>query len=92
MPDFGPEYALKTFCIVGGDGSEPAIGAASIIAKVCRDRWMSRLHAVYPGYGFDRHKGYATQAHRDALVELGPCPEHRLTFRPVSGCTKVAKP
>lgn len=69
--------------IIGGDASERTIMAASILAKVSRDRHMLALHQRWPGYGFDEHKGYATPAHRDALVRLGPCPEHRRSFAPV---------
>ncbi len=69
--------------IVGGDASEPAIAAASILAKVGRDRALTVLDTQWPGYGFARHKGYPTKAHLAALRELGPCPEHRRSFRPV---------
>lgn len=69
--------------IIGGDASEPAIMAASILAKVARDRRMLEVHAHYPQYGFDRHKGYPSPAHREALHRLGPCPEHRRSFAPV---------
>ena len=69
--------------IIGGDASERTIMAASILAKVARDRHMLTLHQRWPGYGFDEHKGYATPAHRDALARLGPCPEHRRSFAPV---------
>ena len=69
--------------VIGGDGSDRAIMAASILAKVTRDRHMLALHQRWPGYGFDEHKGYATPAHRDALSRLGPCPEHRRSFAPV---------
>lgn len=69
--------------IVGGDALEPAISAASILAKVSRDRWMVELDREYPGYGFADHKGYATPAHLDALKRLGPCPQHRRSFAPV---------
>lgn len=69
--------------IVGGDGSERSIMAASILAKVARDRHMRELHARWPGYGFDAHKGYATPAHRAALARLGPCPAHRRSYAPV---------
>lgn len=69
--------------IVGGDGIEPAISAASILAKVSRDRWMVELDREYPGYGFAEHKGYATPFHLDALKRLGPCPQHRRSFAPV---------
>lgn len=69
--------------IVGGDALEPAIMAASILAKVSRDRLMVELHARYPRYGFDVHKGYPTPAHLAALARHGPCPQHRRSFAPV---------
>jgi ribonuclease HII len=69
--------------IIGGDASERAIMAASILAKIARDRHMRELHARWPGYGFDEHKGYATPAHREALFRLGPCPAHRRSYAPV---------
>lgn len=69
--------------LVGGDGREPAIMAASILAKVARDARMRALHAQHPQYGFDRHKGYPSPAHLAALREHGPCPEHRRSFAPV---------
>ncbi len=69
--------------IVGGDGSEPAIAAASILAKVTRDREMVALDAHYPGYGLARHKGYPTRRHLEALRELGASPIHRRSFGPV---------
>lgn len=69
--------------IVGGDALEPAIMAASILAKVARDRLMTGLHAQHPHYGFDVHKGYPTAAHLAALSLHGPCPHHRHSFAPV---------
>ena len=69
--------------IVGGDALEPAISAASILAKVSRDRLMVGLDAVHPGYGFAIHKGYPTPAHLNALQQLGPCVQHRRSFAPV---------
>ncbi|KAF1686491.1 ribonuclease HII [Pseudoxanthomonas broegbernensis] len=69
--------------LVGGDALEPAIMAASILAKVARDRLMCRLHAEHPQYGFDLHKGYPTPAHLAALSLHGPCPHHRRSFAPV---------
>lgn len=69
--------------VVGGDASEPAISAASILAKVARDRLMIALDAVHPGYGFARHKGYPTPEHLDCLSRLGPCAQHRRSFAPV---------
>jgi ribonuclease HII len=78
-----PVCACPVQTIVRGDASVPAIGAASILAKVARDRLMCQLDQAYPGYGFALHKGYPTQCHRAALRQLGPCPEHRRTFGPV---------
>ncbi|MBP6763699.1 MAG: ribonuclease HII, partial [Rubrivivax sp.] len=59
------------------------ISAASILAKVQRDRWCQELHARHPDYGFDKHKGYPTPEHLAALQRLGPCPEHRRSYAPV---------
>jgi len=78
-----PRLACAAEAVVGGDGSVPVIGAASILAKVARDREMLLLDARYPGYGFARHKGYPTREHMAALRELGPCERHRRSFRPV---------
>jgi ribonuclease HII len=72
--------------MVGGDGKEPAIGAASIIAKVTRDRLMIALHAEHPQYGFDAHKGYPSPDHLAALARHGPCPAHRRSYAPVRAC------
>jgi ribonuclease HII len=69
--------------IVDGDALEPAISAASILAKVARDKIMTEFDALHPGYGFARHKGYATPEHLAALDRLGPCPLHRPSFAPV---------
>lgn len=69
--------------VVGGDATIPAISAASILAKVARDEYMTALDARYPGYGFARNKGYPTREHLEALYRLGPCPEHRRSFAPV---------
>ena len=65
---------------------EPAIMAASILAKVARDRHMRELHPQWPQYGFDRHKGYATPEHLAALARVGPCTQHRRSFAPVRDC------
>lgn len=75
--------ACPVSALVGGDALEPTISAASILAKTERDLLMLRLHERYPQYAFDRHKGYPTPAHMDALRNHGPCPEHRRTFAPV---------
>lgn len=72
------ELPEKAF--VKGDSLYPCISAASVLAKVARDRYMLELHQKYPQYGFDRHKGYGTQQHALALEEYGPCPEHRTGF------------
>lgn len=69
--------------IVKGDALVPAISAASILAKTGRDAWCKRLHAEYPQYGFDQHKGYGTALHRARLAQYGPCPAHRRSFAPV---------
>jgi ribonuclease HII len=69
--------------VIGGDALSPSIAAASIVAKVTRDRLMCRLGALLPDYGFEHHKGYATPAHRDALVQFGPTIHHRRSFAPV---------
>lgn len=66
--------------IIGGDGRSYTIGAASIVAKVYRDEMMVRYAALYPEYGFDRHKGYGTREHIEKIKEIGPCPLHRKTF------------
>lgn len=75
--------ACTATAIVGGDALEPAIMAASILAKVARDARMRELHLLFPDYGFDRHKGYACASHLRALRMHGPCPQHRRSFAPV---------
>lgn len=78
-----PDLPCDAEALIGGDASEPAIMAASILAKVARDRLMCRLHQQWPQYGFDEHKGYSTPRHLAALAEHGPCPHHRRSFAPV---------
>lgn len=78
-----PQLSCSAEAIIGGDGSEPCISAASIIAKVTRDREMVALDGVYPGYGFARHKGYPTKIHLQALQEQGITKIHRRSFGPV---------
>ncbi len=78
-----PAFGLPVQCIVQGDVHVAAISAASILAKTARDAVLVALHAAHPAYGFDRHKGYPTAAHRAVLARLGPCPEHRRSFAPV---------
>ena len=79
-----PRLDCAVRCIVGGDATEPAIGAASILAKVLRDRLMARLALRYPGYGWERNAGYPTAPHRAALEQFGPTPHHRAGFGPVA--------
>ena len=78
-----PVLDIVAEAIVQGDALVPAISAASILAKVTRDRWCAELHAQYPLYGFAGHKGYGTAEHMAALRDHGPCPEHRRSFAPV---------
>lgn len=78
-----PTVPMPCRAIVGGDAAHPAISAASIIAKVYRDQLMADLARQYPGYGFERHSGYGTAAHRAALLTLGPCAAHRRSFAPI---------
>lgn len=78
-----PDLPMTSLAVVRGDARVEAIAAASIVAKVHRDRMCATLHESYPGYGFDVHKGYPTAAHLAALRRLGPCPAHRRTFGPV---------
>jgi len=77
------DLTIPARAIVGGDALEPAISAASILAKVARDRLMVAMDVVYPDYGFAKHKGYPVPEHFAALQRLGPCPEHRRSFAPV---------
>ena len=78
-----PILPITSEAIIKGDAKEPAISAASIIAKVTRDQQMQALHTQYPQYGFNQHMGYPTEAHMQALKQYGPCEEHRRTFAPV---------
>ncbi|MDP6904625.1 MAG: ribonuclease HII [Verrucomicrobiota bacterium] len=79
-----PSLSVPQTAIVKGDGKSYTIGAASILAKVTRDRLMVEYDQKYPGYDFVGHKGYGTKAHLSAIEELGPCPIHRMSFAPLS--------
>ncbi len=79
-----PQFPLDSRGVVKGDGISLSIAAASIIAKVSRDRRMEELAEEFPVYGFERHKGYGTRIHMEALREHGPCREHRRSFAPVA--------
>ena len=83
-----PVLDVLAEAIVKGDSKVQAISAASILAKVHRDRWCQELHAQYPQYGFDGHKGYGTAAHLQALNEHGATPWHRKSFAPVAAVLK----
>lgn len=85
-----PVLDVVAEAIVSGDARVPCISAASILAKVTRDRMLDELHQRHPGYGFDRHKGYGTALHLDALRALGPLPEHRRSFAPVARLIREA--
>jgi ribonuclease HII len=78
-----PRWRYPSRAIIGGDALEPAISAASIIAKEHRDRLMIAADAAHPGYGFAAHKGYGSAAHIAAIARLGPCPLHRMSFAPM---------
>ncbi len=79
-----PDLTIPAEAIIGGDDSVQEIAAASIIAKVVRDRMMAMFDVQYPGYQFAKHKGYGTKVHMDALREHGPCPIHRKSFAPIA--------
>jgi len=78
-----PEWPWRSQAVVKGDDKVAAIAAASILAKTARDAFMRQLHETYPVYGFDRHMGYGTAQHLDALKAHGACPQHRRSFSPV---------
>jgi ribonuclease HII len=79
-----PEVTCPQRGVPHGDALCLAIAAASVLAKVTRDRWMVEQDALYPGYGFAQHKGYGTADHRDAIARLGPCTLHRMSFAPLT--------
>lgn len=84
-----PELSVRAHAIVEGDDKVNAISAASILAKTARDAALVRLHALYPQYGFDQHKGYGTPLHLEALRRHGPSPAHRRSFAPVRNLLQV---
>lgn len=86
-----PNLSLYQEAVIGGDRISKSISAASIIAKVMRDRLMLEMHEKYPQYGFDKHKGYGTKLHMDALQQFGPCEIHRQTFEPMPSLAKNSK-
>ncbi len=88
--DRAPKLPCPVETIIEGDGRSLSIAAASIIAKVTRDRMMVALDAAHPGYGFARHKGYGTAEHQAALSRLGPCPQHRMSFAPLKKLAQLA--
>ena len=77
-----PRLGCKAETIVGGDARSYSIAAASIFAKVTRDRYMAKLAQTYPGYGWETNRGYGSEEHRDAITRLGPTPHHRMSFSP----------
>ena len=79
------EILIPSRCVIGGDGKVASIAAASILAKVSRDHLMRQLAEEYPQYGFEKHKGYGTKAHYEALKKYGPCPAHRMSFLKSAG-------
>jgi ribonuclease HII len=85
-----PGLTLPQEAVVDGDAKSLSIAAASVVAKVVRDRWMERLERRRPGYGFARHKGYGTKAHLDALDRLGPSDAHRRSYAPVRRASRPA--
>lgn len=82
-----PLLSIRVKTIIGGDGKCLSIAAASIVAKVTRDRMMRELDGIHPGYGFAKHKGYGTAAHSAALSRHGPCQAHRRSFAPIAKLT-----
>ncbi|MES1200032.1 MAG: ribonuclease HII [Pseudomonadota bacterium] len=87
--NMAPDLPCPIECVIDGDVIVPIVSAASIIAKVERDRMMTALCAEYPGYGFSKHKGYGTPEHQDALARLGPCAIHRMSFKPVAAAVAL---
>jgi ribonuclease HII len=87
-----PRVAIRQKALIHGDAIDGSIAAASIVAKVYRDRLMNELDECHPGYGFSRHMGYGTALHMDALERLGACPQHRRSFSPVAAAIRAKAP
>ncbi|GIV07404.1 MAG: ribonuclease HII [Fimbriimonadales bacterium] len=85
-----PRLSIPQQAVVGGDAAEECIAAASILAKVARDRIMRELDRLYPHYGFEQHKGYPTPLHLQQLMQFGACPAHRRTYTPVAQLSLLA--
>ncbi len=83
-----PNLSMEQYAVIGGDKLVKSISAASIAAKVTRDRLMMDMHAKFPNYGLDKHKGYGTKMHMEALIQYGPCEIHRKSFAPVKKALK----
>ncbi|MEI8344389.1 MAG: ribonuclease HII [Candidatus Moraniibacteriota bacterium] len=83
-----PNLSMEQYAVIGGDKLVKSISAASIVAKVTRDRMMKEFAVQYPGYGMEKHMGYGTKVHMEALIAQGPCPIHRKSFAPVKRALK----
>jgi ribonuclease HII len=86
-----PDFPNRQISLVKGDARSLSIASASVLAKTARDRLLNELDCQYPGYGFSRNKGYGTPEHLQALQRLGPCPIHRMSFRPLTPFIKPPK-
>jgi ribonuclease HII len=86
-----PDVTCPQRGVLHGDALCLAVAAASVIAKVTRDRWMAEQDVLYPGYGFAQHKGYGTAGHKDAIARLGPCALHRMSFAPLADGMKGSR-
>ncbi len=86
LRDFFQQQRLQEICYIKGDQKSVSIAAASILAKVSRDRYMEKLNKKFPLYDFTTHKGYPTPRHKELLQQYGPCKEHRISFSPVRAC------
>jgi ribonuclease HII len=84
-----PRLNIEQEAVIGGDAKSACIAAASILAKVTRDKIMDDYAKIYPGYSFEKHKGYGTKAHMEAILKFGACPIHRMTFAPLSGMRRI---